>query len=1127
MVKTTKRAWVLRLTLLILGTLVAAACAQPNSPSAVATSPGFVLYRGTTADTVVAADSSQVGNGAVFTTASVATPGTTTFTVKNPGTATLTGVVVKVPSGKFAVSTAAATSVEPGASTSFAITYTPTAVGTESATVSVANSATTTFTFTLTVTTTATPTSGLAVSTSVATLAPGDTADLGNAPLGTATPLTLTIQNVGTAALSGLAASVADTAGTGEFAVTKAPADTVAVGASTTFEVSLTPAKTATGVRTGTLTITHSAGTFALAVKGTGIVNSKVYYVTIPGSPLTSAQNAANFANGTFLTFNSYGSTSNNFYYTAPNYYARAAQSFLMFPTAMTGDFSISATILDLGGNASANSGMAIGMTSGFAATDKYAYALMNNGVANSTPALSAVYVSASATITNTNLSTLTPGATATFATATSGSVTNASGTLTSTLAGTATPMVFSRSGNTLNLGVSTGTLAGLDATKVTDGATTWGTSPMYPCLAFVRNYAQITNLVIKDAGGNVVYDSAFGGGLGTYYPAAVSLSATSVNANVGATTTVTATANDAGYDAAGLAAAVTAASSNTAVATVAVTGSTITVTGVAAGTATVAVTNTADPTKTASFAVTITAFATSDPAYGLSSTTAYPAPGASDAYTDGELSLTFDAAPTLVSGGLIKIYKASDGTEADSIAFAGEVQNVPTSATTTTAINVGTQLVRVDAATKRLYITPHFGKLAYGTKYYVGIPTNTVTGTINGVTFTGFSNASSVATWNFTTRAAPTLTATITVDGSQTSTAQFRTLGGALMALVLNPPAASAITINVAAGTYVELVQYRPATADLTKTITIQGPTSTAGSLGGDTVIQYTNGGSMNATQQMRASFYFAGANLVLQNLTLKNTGVRATVAQAEALYFDSRIGSTLAANNCSFISNQDTINTTGRNWFYKCFVQGNTDFIWGTADAALFENCSLRVFNDGGTLSSPFALMVARTNAMTTAGAYSTTAGTGFTGVVGKGYVLLNSTVAVDDGCTAVFARDAGTGTFYDQVAVINNTFSATASSGTIGTGLWTVTTAPLSLGDSTYVGWKATGNTGLNLASLSTATGTTATVAALATEYDTRAHILNNVVSVTAGAPTGFVTSPLGTWDVSALAATFGAP
>src|SRR6185295_8158727 len=135
--------------------------------------------------------------------------------------------------------------------------------------------------------------------------------------------------------------------------------------------------------------------------------------------------------------------------------------------------------------------------------------------------------------------------------------------------------------------------------------------------------------------------------------------------------------------------------------------------------------------------------------------------------------------------------------------------------------------------------------------------------------------------------------------------------------------PTATSVTINVAAGTYNELVHYTGPGGATAPTITIAGP---AGNSKGDNcVIQYTNGNSMNGGTQTRPSAYFSGANLVLQNITLKNTGVRSVVGQAEALYFAGGAAFTLAAFNSSFLSNQDTIQTSGRNWFYNCYVEGN----------------------------------------------------------------------------------------------------------------------------------------------------------------------------------------------------------
>ncbi len=789
----------------------------------------------------------------------------------------------------------------------------------------------------------------------------------------------------------------------------------------------------------------------------------------------------ADLTSGTFTVSSTYGTSGNAFKYVAPNYYGTTANGFIAFPTPMTGDFSITAQVnVSVENKANNATGIGLGMTTGFNGPDEYGYVLMRNQN-NST---SGYYVSAS------------------------GATSAGSPTVPFTI-GTPLQLSFNRTG--ANLTYSAGPVGGTQtsqttpASAFTDGTNVYGTAAVYPAISFNNVNATITNLVIKDGTGATVFDSATGA-LVPYVPASLTISSgPTVYLDKGASTTITATALGIG----GAVSNVTAVASDGTVVGVSVTNgatnSTITLNGLKSGVSTLTITNSSD-TNTATNVKTVTVAVADYPAtdgYGALTTAAYPASGATNAYTDGELSLTFDSAPTLNAGGTIRIFKQADGTQVDSIAFANE-SNVYAG----TAINVGSQLVRVSGNT--VFFAPHIGKLAYGTGYYVAIPTGSITGTLKTVAFNGLSKANTVATWKFTTRAAPTLTATnVTVDGSQTSTANFRTIQGALGALATGLPAATNVTINVAAGTYNELVHYTG--PGVSTTINIIGPPGN--NRGDNCVVQYANGNNVNGATQTRASFYFAGANLVLENITLKNTGTRAAVSQAESLYFASGTGFTVAADNSSFFSNQDTIQTSGRAWLYDCFVEGNVDFIWGTSDAALVENSALHFINDVGAATS-YGLFVARTGATIAAAA---------SGTVGKGYVLLNSTVDVDANVTAYFGRDAGTGAFYDQAALINVVFSG---AGTIGAGRWNVATLPLSLGDSSYVGWKSSNVTGLNLATDTTDTHTTTTIAGQATEYDTRDHILNRVVTVTTGTPSGYQAAA-STWDVSGLATQWGAP
>jgi len=1013
--------------------------------------------------------------------------------------------------------------------------------------------ATSNTTYTLTITEGAAPFSNIEVTqNSTGVTSGGPAVDFGSAVTIGSVSITFTIANSGTGPMAINSATVSS--GATDFSITSAPASPVAAADSTTMVVRFAPS--ASGTRTGAITIVNSSAnqpSFVVNLTGTGVNAVSSIQVAADGgsttldgagttlqltatvSPADAAQmvtwssgsptiatvdanglvTAVNFgtavitatatdgsgktgtlsvgvtgdsnylafvkqvngtanaisSNGVITVTSTYGTSGNVFTYTAPNYYGTSAAAFIALPAPVSGDFSITATVtLTATPKASSACGVGVGMTTGFAPVDRYGYVAMNGKG-------SVRYVSGPTTVTN-----------------------STNPQITAITLNTPLQVTFSRTGSSFTYGW-VGNTATNPASQFTDGTTVYGAGTVYPAIAFNNVTATITNVVMKDGSGTVLFDSSTGTVVATV-PAGLTLSSPTATAVKGASTTVTATATAPG----GGTAAVSAVSSDTTIATVSVTNgssnSTITINGVKVGTVNVTVTNTSDPnpaTNTKTIAVTVEEFNASDN-YGSIDGKVHPAPGETEAYTDGELSITFDAPPTLTTGGSIDVYKLADGSLVDRIFYANETQTVAG-----VTMQVGAQLARVSGNT--VYFTPHFGKLAYGTQYYVGISTTAVSAVLNNNTFVGFSNLNTVATWSFTTRSEPTLGATVNVDGSQaTSTADFRTLGGALMYLAVKPVSgATAVTVNVAPGTYNELVNYR-ATANPNLTITIHGPDGNA--RGDNAVVQYANGGKLNA-QNGRASFYFAGANLVVENLTFRNTGDRASYAQAETLYFDSRGTFTVAVNNSSFLSNQDTIQTSGRAWFYNSFIEGNTDFIWGTSDAALFENCDLHVVSDPG-LNNPYSIFVART-------------GTTGAATIGKGYVLFNSRVSVDSGMVAAYGRDAGAGAFYDQVALVNDTFSG---GGTLAAGLWDTRTAPLSLGDSTYVGWKASGNTGLGAETATTVPGTASSIASLSTEYDNRSHILNRVVTVSGGTPTGFADASF-TWDVSALAAAWGAP
>lgn len=80
------------------------------------------------------------------------------------------------------------------------------------------------------------------------------------------------------------------------------------------------------------------------------------------------------------------------------------------------------------------------------------------------------------------------------------------------------------------------------------------------------------------------------------------------------------------------------------------------------------------------------------------------------------------------------------------------------------------------------------------------------------------------------------------------------------------------------------------------------------------------------------------SGNDILMENLTVENSA--APVAQAVALHVE---GDRIVFRNCRFLGNQDTVyagRENSRQYFYNCYIEGTTDFIFGPA-TAWFEQC------------------------------------------------------------------------------------------------------------------------------------------------------------------------------------------
>jgi pectinesterase len=215
-----------------------------------------------------------------------------------------------------------------------------------------------------------------------------------------------------------------------------------------------------------------------------------------------------------------------------------------------------------------------------------------------------------------------------------------------------------------------------------------------------------------------------------------------------------------------------------------------------------------------------------------------------------------------------------------------------------------------------------------------------------------------------------------------------------------------SAVTVEAAPGVYREKLVWASA-----RPLCIRG----TGGKNTDVRIEFENCESFRSGSENRSLFHIKHeyAQVTLENLTIENTHVKldAEQNQAEAVYFNSPHG-TLAAKNVRFISRQDTLQLKGVCRFYRCYVQGDVDFIWGYVDTALFEDCEINARADNrGTDRTAFVLQSrARANK--------------------KGFVFLNCDFTAessrDDG-TVYFARTnckkPGISTDnWDSIALVN---------------------------------------------------------------------------------------------------------
>jgi pectinesterase len=180
-----------------------------------------------------------------------------------------------------------------------------------------------------------------------------------------------------------------------------------------------------------------------------------------------------------------------------------------------------------------------------------------------------------------------------------------------------------------------------------------------------------------------------------------------------------------------------------------------------------------------------------------------------------------------------------------------------------------------------------------------------------------------------------PGITRSITVakDGS----GQFNTVQAAVNSITSGSSAR--IRIDIKAGTYTEKL-----------TIASRTNLCMVGAGATTTILAYGDSNASAGGTAVSASVHISADDFSAANLTFQNTF--GSGSQAVAL---RTTGDRQQFLNCRFVGYQDTLYThNGSQYFRNCYVQGNTDFVFGGATAVL-QNCEVRNVESGSAVAAP----------------------------------------------------------------------------------------------------------------------------------------------------------------------------
>jgi pectin methylesterase-like acyl-CoA thioesterase len=309
-----------------------------------------------------------------------------------------------------------------------------------------------------------------------------------------------------------------------------------------------------------------------------------------------------------------------------------------------------------------------------------------------------------------------------------------------------------------------------------------------------------------------------------------------------------------------------------------------------------------------------------------------FPAADSKEICADTQLRLTFTVPVAIGQSGKIQVWKAS--------APAAPIDTVDAGVAVTEDMIGGRHFYQnrpifIDGMQAIIYLH-RAAPLAPNETYYVtvdsGVFTDPAGATLGEIT--------SSTDWRFTTRATMIPAALDSLVVALDNTGDFCSVQGAIDAI----PAANATPVKVTLknGTYREIVFINGKNQ-----ITLHGQERKS------TIIAYAN----NNTLQSQAPAVGGTANramveveksndLTIENLTLHNLTPQGG-SQAEAIRIEP--GDRAILRDADVLSLQDTILISGRAYVTNCYVEGNTDFIWGKG-TVYFDKCEIKAVGKKG---------------------------------------------------------------------------------------------------------------------------------------------------------------------------------